>query len=150
MASAQIYTDNHIHMEDEVLAGYLSGSLDPEERERIEAHAAGCAECLGKIVSAHESVSEFSRTRTAKERLKSMKKINPYLVLAILSFILSFIFRHFFIQFLVATLLLGAKWIIDSKTTRLLVTIYEAWKHGGEKEASRVLKELNPTGKKRF
>jgi hypothetical protein len=50
----------------------------------------------------------------------------------------------------VATLLLGIKWIVDAKSTKMLVMIYEAWKHGGEKEASRVLERVGQQDKVRF
>jgi hypothetical protein len=73
-----------------------------------------------------------------------MGRINLYLIFAVLSFALSFMVPRFFIQLLVATLLLGAKWIIDSKTTKMLVMIHEAWKNGGEREASEVIKRFDP------
>ena len=79
-----------------------------------------------------------------------MKKINIYLILAIISFILSFVFQHYFVQFLTATLLLGIKWISDAKSTKMLVMIYEAWKKGGEKEASRILSSLDKDPKNRL
>ena len=72
-----------------------------------------------------------------------MKKINIYLILAIAAFTLSFITGRYFLQLLVATLLLGAKWITDSKTTKMLVMIHEAWKKGGEHEASEVIKRFD-------
>jgi hypothetical protein len=79
-----------------------------------------------------------------------MKKINVYLILAIVSFILSFVFWDFFLQFLTATILLGIKWIADAKSTKMLVMIYEAWKKGGEKESSRILSILDKDPKNRL
>jgi hypothetical protein len=81
-----------------------------------------------------------------------MKRLNIYLALAIISFILSFAVPRYFVQLLVATLLLGVKWVADSKSAKMLVMIYEAWKHGGEKEASRVLERIgqNTVGKPLF
>jgi hypothetical protein len=78
-----------------------------------------------------------------------MKKINIYLVFAIMTFALSFLVPRYFAQFLVATLLLGVKWVADSKTTKMLVMIYEAWKDGREKDISRIFGPLEETRKTR-
>ena len=120
------------------LAGYLDGTIRGKEREIIESHLASCDECLNSAVSAYEAV----RLSKKKGKSKSMRKINLYLIFCIISFILSFAMPRYFIQLLVATLLLGIKWVADSKSTKMLITIYEAWKHGGEKEASKVLNRL--------
>ena len=133
------------HPEETELAGYLSNALAGEDRKRVEDHIACCNDCLDNAVSAYESVKTFK-----KGKPKVMKKINVYLVLTIISFILSFIFRDYFVQFLTATLLLGIKWIADAKSTKMLVMIYEAWKNGGEKEASRILSSLEKGPKNRL
>ncbi|MFA6142189.1 MAG: zf-HC2 domain-containing protein [Candidatus Omnitrophota bacterium] len=132
------------HPADTELADFLDDALSRNERHKIEEHIASCDECLGKIISAHESVDLFKRQGGSRSgKANFMKKINWYLVLAIISFTLSFVFARYFIQLLVATLLLGIKWIVDAKTTKMLVTIYDAWKTGGEKEASRIFKRLD-------
>ena len=79
-----------------------------------------------------------------------MKKINPYLALAIVFFLFSFITPRFFIQSLVATLVFGIKWVADSRSAKMLVMIYDAWKNGGEKEASRILSSLGKDPKNRL
>ena len=134
-----------VHPKEAELADYLSNTLTGEERKRIEDHIACCNDCLDSAVSAHESVKTFKKR---KDRV--MKKINVYLVLAVISFILSFIFQGHFVQFLTATLLLGIKWVSDAKSTKMLVMIYEAWKKGGEKEASRILSTLDRDPKNRL
>lgn len=133
------------HPEAAELADYLSNALSGEKRRRVEDHIACCNDCLESVVSARESVNIFKK---GKGRI--MKKINIYLILAIVSFILSFVFQSFFIQFLTATLLLGIKWVADSKSTKMLVMIYEAWKKGGDKEASRILSTLERPPKNRL
>ena len=137
------------HPAETELAELLSGTLTPEKKKNIEEHVAACDECLATIVSAHESVEEFNAKRNKREG-SPMKKFNIYLVLAIISFSLSFIMPRHFVQFLVATLLFGIKWIVDAKSTKMLIMIYEAWKTGGEKEASRVLQTLEAGKKRRF
>jgi hypothetical protein len=137
------------HLTNTELADFLSGRLSPENKARIEAHLADCSTCLESMVSCHESVKLFNNKNHPKDKKdNTMKKINIYLVLAILSFTLSFVMPRYFLQFLVATIVLGIKWVVDSKTTKMLVMIHEAWKHGGEKEASRILESLKE--KKRF
>lgn len=137
------------HPLDIELAGFLDDTLSPDERHKIEEHIASCGECLETIVSAHESVELFKKQKGSKPgKANFMKKINWYLVLAIISFALSFIFAKYFIQLLVATLLLGIKWIVDAKTTKMLITIYEAWKTGGDKEASRILEKIDAGNKR--
>ena len=132
------------HPTDIMLADYLDNLLSREDRMRIEAHAADCDECRNKMVSAYESVRSFRKSApTNKRKAKPMGRINLYLIFAIISFALSFTIPRFFLQLLVATLLLGAKWITDSKTTKMLVMIYEAWKNGGEREASEVIRRFD-------
>ncbi len=133
------------HPKEAELADYLSGALTGESRKRAEDHITCCKDCLESVVSAHESVKIFK-----KRKVSTMKKINVYLILTIISFILSFVFRDFFLQFLTATLLLGIKWVSDAKSTKMLVMIYEAWKNGGEKEASRILSTLDRDPKSRL
>ena len=133
------------HPKEVELADYLSNTLAGEDRKRVEDHIACCNDCLDNVVSAYESVKKFK-----KRKLKIMKKINVYLILAIISFGLSFVFRDYFVQFLTATLLLGIKWITDAKSTKMLIMIYEAWKNGGEKEASRILSSLDKYPKNRL
>lgn len=135
------------HPTENELADFLSGTVTAGDRKRLEDHIAGCGACLENMVSAYESVKEFKRT---KEKGSIMKKMNPYLISAIIVFILSFIFPSYFVQFLVAAIILGMKWITDSKSTKMLIMVYEAWKKGGDKEASRILSSLDKDPKNRL
>lgn len=143
---ADLKVETKIHPTEVELSDLLSGSLSGKEKERVEAHIASCGECLNTVVSAYESVKMAGKNRKGT----IMKKINIYLVLSIIAFLLSFAMPGHFVQFLVATLLLGIKWVADSKSTKMLIMIYEAWKKGGEKEASRVLETLDSSKKNRF
>lgn len=140
MAAAKV--EKKTHPDERELADFMAGCLPADARVRLEGHIAGCSKCLTKMVSAHEAVGTF-RKRKITGKGAIMKKFNIYLILAGLAFILSFITPRYFIQLLVATLLLGIKWIVDSKSTKMLVMIYEAWKNGGEREASRMLERLD-------
>jgi hypothetical protein len=133
------------HPKEAELADYLGNALDGDAKSRVEDHIACCSYCLDSVVSAHESVKKFK-----KGRPESMKKINIYFILAVISFILSFIFQEYFLQFLTATLLLGIKWIADAKSTKMLIMIYEAWRKGADKEVSRILNTLDKDPKNRL
>ena len=133
------------HPTESELADYLSRASAGEERKKVEDHIACCSDCLENVVSAYESVRAFKKGKAG-----TMKKIKIYLILAIISFILSFTIPQYFVQFLTATLLLGIKWIVDAKSTKMLIMIYEAWKNGGEKEASRILSSLDKDHKNRL
>ena len=133
------------HPTDVMIADYLDRLLSPKARSHVEAHLAVCDDCLAKAVSAYESVKT-----SGKRKAKSMGKINIYLILAVISFALSFAIPRFFLQFLTATLLLGTKWVADSKSTKMLVMIHEAWKNGGGQEASEVIRRLDPNIKSRI
>lgn len=126
------------------LNDYLSGVLSPEKKTEIENHLKDCNACLEKLVFAYQAVGEFNKTK--REGVKLMKSIwrkNLWLFGAIIAFILSFLVPRYFIQLLVATILMGAKWIFESINARILIMIYDAWKKGGEKEATKILKTLN-------
>lgn len=134
-----------LHATDTELADYLSKDLSGADRQRVEKHIASCDECREKAVTAYESVKIFKKLGG-----NFMKKLNIYLILAIISFALSFIESRFFLQFLTATLLLGIKWVTDSKSTKMLVMIYDAWKRGQDKEVSRILTHLDKDPKNRL
>jgi len=140
-----------IHPTENELAAYLNKSLPIHDKIKFEEHVAGCDECLKAMVSTYESVEAAGLKKSnKKERYNFMKKINIYLILAVISFSLSFVMPRYFLQLLVATLLLGIKWIVDSKSTKMLIMVYEAWKKGGEKEASRILSSLEKDQKNRL
>ena len=55
---------------------------------------------------------------------------NRWIIGSTVTFLFSFIFPGHFLQFLAAALIMATKWIIDSKATKMLVMIHEAWKRG--------------------
>lgn len=141
-----------IHPGERELADFLDDLLPAKERKRLEDHMAACDECLAKVVSAYESVELFNKKSPARRRKgdTKMRKMNLYAVLAILSFSLSFILPRYFLQLLAATILLGIKWIVDAKSTKMLIMIYEAWKKGGDKEVRGILETMDSADKTRF
>ena len=133
------------HPTERELSDYLDHVATGEAKKRVEEHVASCSECLTVMVSAYDSVKSFK-----KRKDDPMKKLSIYLILAILSFLLSFAVPQYFAQFLVAAALLGIKWISDAKTTRMLVMIYDAWKNGSKEDVSRVINTLDAGQKTRF
>lgn len=103
------------------LIEYAHGGMTAAQREAVESHISGCYHCLDAIVSIHEGRNLLKKRKGLKMKIEHL-----YLAMAIVSFILSFIFKEHFFQFLTATIILGAKWIIDSKTSRTLITIRKA------------------------
>jgi len=129
-----------MHPDANKLAGYLDKTISRDERKKVETHLASCRECLNTVSAAHEAVTKFRRGEKTKDRRSLfMKKINPYLALAIAFFLFSFITPKFFLQSLVATLVFGIKWVADSRSAKMLVMIYDAWKMDGGEGASRIL-----------
>ena len=130
-------------VKDGELNDYLENALPAGDKEKIEEHLKDCAVCLEKLTFAYRTVEDFNKTKFKGESsMKSGWKKNIWLLGAIISFILSFFFRPYFAQFLVGTILMGCKWIFDSVNARILIMIYEAWKKGGERESSQVLRNL--------
>jgi len=107
----------------ERLCAYAEGNLSLKERGRIEEHLSRCCFCLDTLVSIHDGNRYINNRRRHR-----LKKENIFLVVAVLSFLLSFIFSRYFLQFLAATIILGTKWIVESKNSKLLIMIKEAYK----------------------
>ncbi|MFH1995530.1 MAG: zf-HC2 domain-containing protein [Candidatus Omnitrophota bacterium] len=136
-------------LNDVALSDYLLNTLPAEERSRIEKHLSVCGACLVKMIASSDSVREFEKASQVR-RFGLMKKMNWICIAAAVSFVLSFLVPRYFLQFLTAAAIFGVKWIVDSKNTRILIAIHEAWKKGGEKEASKVLKGLDKDAKSRL
>lgn len=139
--------ERQAHPTPDEIAGYLGGTLGAGERARVEEHLGSCEDCLAKTAAAHEAVTAPAgdgRGGAAAGRAPgAIRRVNYYLAGAVLSFLLSFFVPRFFLQFLAAAMVLGIKWIVDARSTKMLIMIHDAWKRGGEKEASRVLERLD-------
>jgi len=125
----------------ERLASYAAKKAPRKERADIERHLSGCYYCLDAVLSIKDGLRFFNNNNKTNRR-NGMKRFNLFLIIAIVSFVLSFVFKGYFLQFLAATFILSMKWIVDTKTNRILIAVYDAWKRGGEKETGRVLTDL--------
>ena len=131
-------------LSDVELNDYLNGALADARKTGLEKHLADCDVCLRKLAFAYRTVGEFRRERKkGVKRMKSNWKNSLWLFACIITFALSFLVPRYFVQLLIATILLGAKWIFDSVNARILIMIYDAWKKGGQEESSKILQNLD-------
>lgn len=142
-----------------VIHRYLEKKTDPKERERVEKHLLECYDCLQIMADASKAKGMFEKgefksfsgslwtPRLKKElppqkNLASRRKSWGWLAAAIISFLCSFFFRRYFIQFSVATLFFGIKWIVETRTTKVLIAIRDAWRRGDQQSAEELLEKL--------
>ena len=138
--------------DEQVLLEYFEGTLDKEKFRAVEHHIAGCGFCLGQLNIAFqaqlmnkqgnfESVPQklINKTKSligipikGKDKKISREKVMEkrfFLYGAIVFFILSFVIPKYFIQFLVATLILGIRWAFESENGRTLIMVLDSWRH---------------------
>ena len=127
---------------------YLEKKSDPRERERVEKHLLLCYDCLQTIAEVSKAKTMFEKGKLKSWSLPKEKKLSPrrkrrgWLVATFIAFACSFFFHRYFIQFSVATLLLGIKWIVETRTTKTLIAIQEAYKRGDRQTAADLLEKL--------
>ncbi|MFH1305668.1 MAG: zf-HC2 domain-containing protein [Candidatus Omnitrophota bacterium] len=134
---------NRICPDEKILSAYLEALLSPEERKAVEKHLAGCSKCRKLLIAAHNILKEPGLTKTAVKTRRWFIK-NMWLLGSAAALIFSFLVPRHFLQFLAAFLIMGAKWITDSRTTKTLIMIHEAWKRGNKNNADNVLTRFNP------
>jgi len=124
---------------------YMIGGLSVNEKDKIEKHIADCPYCVYKISESYKIVEEVKKEGNIKKgyTMSIKKGLNVWLILSITMFLLSFLVPHYFVQFLTASILLGIKWIVDNKNTKMLIMIHEAWKEGRQDEIDRFMKKLD-------
>ncbi|MFH1791853.1 MAG: hypothetical protein ABH885_07735 [Candidatus Omnitrophota bacterium] len=137
-------TDSHCPPEHRINA-YLTGMLkEPALRHEIETHIAGCPYCIYRIAEAGKIVNKSFPGKLGRRIGRIIRSINPWPAASVILFILSFIFHGHFIQFLAASVILAVKWIADSRNSKTLIMIYEAWKQEGHAGTDRIMKILEP------
>ena len=125
------------------LADFIGGHLPKKRKNELNSHLNNCPACVEDLLLANKIMeSEMKKTKKGTVFTKWLKK-KSWLILAISSFVLSFIYSQYFLQLLVATLVLAAKWIFETVNARTLIMIYDAWDKGGEREVGKVLKRFN-------
>ncbi len=152
-------------LDEQILLRYFEGNLDIQEARKVEDHLGKCAFCLSQLdLAAGAQKKQFKRSKLkvppeaikkAQNLLKENKEKNIaikkktskeklFLAEALVFFIASFIFPKYFIQCLVATLILGVRWAFESKGGRTLVMVIDSWRrhsHDQDTEISNRLKD---------
>jgi hypothetical protein len=139
-------------LDEKTLSSYLDERIMGAERERIEKHIADCNICLGMLLTAYESVGSNKKcpaalkqriinnigvaersfasdvsAKLAYARFATPKKKRPglkWLFSAIFFFVLSFIVRHYFLQFLAISIVLGFKWVMEGEGAKRVIMIF--------------------------
>ncbi|MFH1664625.1 MAG: zf-HC2 domain-containing protein [Candidatus Omnitrophota bacterium] len=125
---------------EEMLGEYLSGVLSPPEGEKLEKHLAGCKNCRGLLADAHHVLSRPGIHETWFSLCGRLKK-NLWFAAASALLAASFLFPKYFLQFLAAAFIAGAKWVIDSRTTKMMIMVQEAAKNKGAAAADKTSPE---------
>jgi hypothetical protein len=148
------------------LLEYLEGKPDSPKRHLNEHHISGCGFCLSNLSILFEARQKsksnafdpvpqnlISKTKSSlgidksgrNENIQRGKMIKRRLFLAatILFFALSFLIPRYFMQFLVAALILGIRWSFESESGRTLIMVLDSWRrqsHDKDDEISRRIK----------
>ncbi len=133
---------NRICPSDFKLSAYLGHSLDPVEKDSMEIHLAGCSRCRKLISETHEVLSGSVPGRRLRS-LRQWLRGNRWFLGSALAIALSFFFPKYFLQFLSAGVLMGIKWISDSRTSRILIMVREAWRHNDKKSAEKIFSDFD-------
>ncbi len=147
---SKIKLDKIVCPDEAALSAYLNGTLSEPETEVIEKHIAACHLCLENLRTAYlgdKLYKEMNLPDSTKELINKAKGIaklnsknkrlkkNLWLFATALAFTMSFIFPRYFVQFLVAALILGLKWVFESENARTLIMVLSSLRrHSKEKD----------------
>ncbi len=120
-------TNKRICPDDVIIAKYLGGKMASWEKTPIEEHLAGCQACRKLVAEAHDVLKGEAAREKTKRSFRFIAK-NIWFIGAFIMLVASFFVSKYFLQFLAASLLMGAKWIIDNRATRLMVMVKDALK----------------------
>ncbi len=121
-------------LDEKKLSSYLDEKLSDIERKRIEEHIADCNVCLDMLLVAYESYGRNKKCpHILKGRIKNrlglkQPKKRPelkWLFMSLFFFVLSFIFRHYFLQFLAVSVILGFKWVMEGEAAKRVIMIFK-------------------------
>lgn len=129
--------NNRLCPTEKILSEYISACLCPQDKIDVEKHLADCAICRKLLVETHDMVKKIDFFN-ASYKLSRWIWTKCWFIGTLIAFLCSFFFPKYFLQFLTICLLMGAKCVIDSKNTKMLITIYEAWKNTGKKPQDKI------------
>ena len=152
-------------LSESILLEYLENKLDDQERARCEHHIAGCGFCLSQLDIAFQSQQMkkqaafdpvprklLDRTRsllgigkdnenTKIDKGKTMRR-RSFLVGTIIFFALSFFIPRYFMQFLIAALILGIRWSFESESGRTLIMVLDSWRRHSQDKDDEINRRL--------
>jgi len=141
-------------LDEKALSSYLDEKLSELERKKIEEHIADCNVCLDMLLVAYEARKKRFLTRPATttmaglartilqttifferknranqadsvEKMKKKRHELKWLFAGLFFFALSFIFRHYFLQFLAISVVLGFKWVMEGEGAKRVIMIFK-------------------------
>lgn len=138
---------------------YLERKINPRERKKIEQHLVDCYDCLQIMVETSKAKTGFERGKFKSSSgshwlsalnkelppassIGSRQKTLPWLIAAGAAFLCSFLFPCYFVQFSIATLLCGIKWIVETRSTKILIAIHDAYQRGDSQTVDRLMERL--------
>ncbi|MDD5634483.1 MAG: zf-HC2 domain-containing protein [Candidatus Omnitrophica bacterium] len=136
---------NRLCPTEKTLSEYTSNVISPENRKLVERHLASCAECRKLVIDTYDLLNRFDRWKMLRN-IKNFILHNKWGIASAVFLLLSFIHPRYFLQFLVASLITGTKWIIDSKQTKMLIMIHEALKTTDKEKIESIVTQ---SGRKR-
>jgi len=150
-------------LDEEALLDYLGHKPDGRERKGVEKHISQCYFCLSQLNLAFEAKKSkihniggkapSGLVNKAKALLKndeniirkgrgSRMKKNLFLAGAIIFFIISFLLPKYFMQCLVAVLVLGIRWAFESKGGQTLIMVLDSWRRHSRDEDEEISNRL--------
>jgi len=147
-------------LDGEALLDYLGHKLDGRKREVVEEHLSQCNFCLSQLNLAFEAKKSgiggkvpsrlinkakalFKNDKNANHRggPRRMRK-NLFLAGAAIFFVISFLLPKYFMQCLVATLILGMRWVFESENGRTLIMVLDSWRRHSHNEDDEISNRL--------
>jgi hypothetical protein len=151
--------------QEEILSEYLQGALSEEKCQAFERHIADCGFCLSqlgiafgaqqmnkqadfepvppRLIDKTKSLLGIKRKENKIiNKIKRMKR-TLFLIGAVVFFILSFFIPRYFIQFLVATLILGIRWAFESEGGRTLIMVLDSWRRHSQDKDDEISHRVN-------
>lgn len=116
------------------LSSYLDQGLSVDERNKIEEHISRCNQCLDFLLVAYEAQKAPKKCPAALRQkvkvrlgLRATKKRSElkWLITMLFFFALSFLFKRYFLQLLMAAVILGFKWVMEGEGARRAIMIFK-------------------------
>ena len=150
-------------LDEEALLDYLGHKLDGRKRKDVEEHLSQCNFCLSQLNLAFEAKKSGiggkvpSRLINKAKALLSRGGVTPpptrkggprrmrknlFLAGAIIFFVTSFLLPKYFMQCLVAALILSMRWVFESENGRTLIMVLDSWRRHSHDEDDEISNRL--------